>query len=161
MNSNLIRLTSESKTNWPPFNIYLITCVIIECATKVRSFIVQLIERSFVDTIWWYIQKMFKLTSADISWKYHQMRSTADIGLRHTYAYHHTSACAICVRKCVREGFGHVCAMCVCAARFWAYNLRSHFCTLFSTKWQYFLFKNVYFCCFRMSLSVLERPFLA
>ena len=43
----------------------------------------------------------------------------ADVGLRRTCAYYRTSARAMCVRKCVREGFETVCAMCVRVARLW------------------------------------------
>jgi hypothetical protein len=60
-----------------------------------------------------------------------QMDFRADVGLRRTCAYYRTSARAMCVRECVRKVFGTARAMCVRVARFWACDVRSHFCTLF------------------------------
>ena len=52
---------------------------------KVHLFIKQLFVRSSLDTIWWFFQLIFKLTSAGISWMYPQtliklhLNSTLDI----------------------------------------------------------------------------------
>ena len=59
-----------------------------------------------------------------------------------------------------RNPFWKVCEMCVRAARFWACDVRSHFCTLFGTKRTR---NGIFFClknCSRTSFSVLEHPFL-
>ena len=91
----------------------------------------------------------------------------ADVGLRRTCAYYRTFARAMCVRKCVRKGL----ETCVCDVRacvlFLACDVRSHFCTLFWTKWQEFLFWNILFSnlehLFLLSnilFSVFELPFL-
>ena len=34
------------------------------------------------------------------------------------------------LRRCVRNAFWNVCAMCVCANLFWGWEVQSHFCTL-------------------------------
>ena len=44
----------------------------------VHSFLQQCFAQSSVDTNWGYFQLIFKLNSADISWKYPQIRSTDD-----------------------------------------------------------------------------------
>ena len=65
---------------------------------------------------------------------WNSLKSSSDVGLRCTCAYYRTSARAMCVRKCVRKRFETVCAMCVRVARFWACDVRLHFCTLFRIK---------------------------
>ena len=65
----------------------------------------------------------------------------SDVGLRRTCAYYRTFARAMCVRKGFRN--------CACDVRaccsFRACDVRSHFCTIFWTKWQDFLFQNILF----------------
>ena len=46
----------------------------------------------------------------------------SDVGLRRICAYYRTSACAMCLRKCVRIGFGTV-----RAGIFSTWDVQSHF----------------------------------
>jgi hypothetical protein len=78
----------------------------------------------------------------------------ADVGLRRTCAYYHSSARVMCVWKCVWKGFETVRAMCVRAAHFWGCDVGLHFSTLFGTK----LPNNAIIG--SKKYSVLERPFL-
>ena len=56
-----------------------------------------------------------------------KMQRNSDVGLRRTCAYYRTSARAMCVRKCVRKGFGTVRAKVRACGQFSSCDLRSHF----------------------------------
>ena len=70
-----------------------------------------------------------------------------------------THTCDVCSHMCmcVRNPFWKVSGMCVCAALFWACDVRLHFCTLLHIFWGQNCQKMLHF---RTSFPALERPFL-
>ena len=65
-----------------------------------------------------------------MQWKNNSyFRYFADVGLRRTCADYRTSARAMCVRKCVRKGFGTVRAKVRAYGQLSMCDLRSHFFT--------------------------------
>ena len=53
--------------------------MVINIKTYIKSIqFKQCIARSSFETTWWYLKLIFKLTAADISWKYHQIVSNED-----------------------------------------------------------------------------------
>ena len=80
----------------------------------------------------------------------------ADVGLRRTCAYYRTFARAMCVRKCVRKGFGTVRAEVRAHGHLTKCDLRSHFFTCTYIKDATFnLFLHTYILSILQDLSPL------